>query len=74
MDELTGFAKFDQERLATSFEEAFEREEDVDPQFATCFAEVIRELPKDEAEGLVIGGSSEPLIEILEGCSEGLEQ
>jgi hypothetical protein len=74
MDELTGFAKFDQESFATSFEEAFEKEEDVDPQLATCFAEVIRELPKEQAESLVIGGSSDPLIEIIEGCSEGLGQ
>lgn len=74
MNEVTGFAEFDQERFATSFEEAFEREEDVDPQLATCFAEVIRELPKGEAEGLVISGSSDPLVEILEGCQEGLEE
>lgn len=73
MDEITGFAKFDQEGLATAFEEAFESDEDVDPQLATCFAETIRELPKAEAEQLVIGGSQEPVVEIVEGCSEGLE-
>ena len=74
MDEVTGFAEFDQERLAGSFEEAFERDNDVDPQLATCFAEVIRDLPKAEAEEIVIGGSPEPIVEIIEGCSEGLEQ
>ena len=74
MDEVTGFVEFDQQGLANSFEEAFESEDEVDPQLAACFAEVIRELPKEEAEGLVIGGSSDPLIEIIEGCSEGLEQ
>ena len=73
LNEITGFAEFDQEQLASSFEEAFESEEDVDPQLATCFAEVIRDLPKGEAEEIVIGGSSEPIIEIIEGCSEGLE-
>lgn len=73
LDEITGFAEFDQEQLASSFEEAFESEEDVDPRLATCFAEVIRDLPKGEAEEIVIGGSSEPIIEIIEGCSEGLE-
>lgn len=73
LDEVTGFAEFDQEQLASSFEEAFESEEDVDPQLATCFAETIRELPKGDAEQLVIGGSPEPVVEIIEGCSEGLE-
>jgi hypothetical protein len=74
MNEITGFAKFDQEGLAVSFEEAFERDNDVDPQLATCFAEVIRELPKAQAEEIVIGGNSEPIVEIVEGCQEGLEQ
>lgn len=73
MDEITGFVEFDQEGLASAFEEAFEGEEDVDPQLATCFAETIRQLPKGDAEELVIGGSQEPVIEIVEGCSEGLE-
>jgi hypothetical protein len=73
LDEITGFAKFDQEQLATAFEKAFESEEDLDPRLATCFAETIRDLPKDEAEELVIGGSSDPIIAIVEGCSEGLE-
>lgn len=71
LDEVTGFAEFDQEKLASSFEEAFEADEEVDPQLGICFAEVIRELPKAEAEEIVIGGSSEPIVEILEGCSQG---
>jgi hypothetical protein len=74
MDELTGFAEFDQERLANSFEEALKLEDDVDPQLANCFAETVRELPKADAESLVVGGSSDPIVEIVEGCSEGLEQ
>lgn len=73
LDEVTGFAEFDQEKLASSFEETIKSEEDLDPQLATCFAETLRELPKGEAEQLVIGGSSEPVIEIFEGCVQGLE-
>ena len=73
LDEVTGFAEFDQEKLASSFEDALESEDDVPPQLATCVVETIRELPKGEAEQLVIGGSSDPVIEIIEGCSEGLE-
>jgi hypothetical protein len=75
MDEIVGFAEFDQEKLADAFEEGLQSGEDpLDPQLATCFSEVIRDLPKAEAEEIVIGGSPEPLIEIIEGCSEGLEQ
>jgi hypothetical protein len=75
MDEITGFAEFDQEKLADTFAESLQNGEDaLDPQLATCFAEVIRELPKAEAEEVVIGGSSDPIVEIIEGCSEGLEQ
>ncbi|HEX6154087.1 MAG TPA: hypothetical protein VFZ19_11255, partial [Solirubrobacterales bacterium] len=73
MDEITGFAEFDQEKLADSFEEGLQSGDDaLDPQLATCFAEVVREAPKAQAEEIVIGGSPEPLVEILEGCQEGL--
>ena len=74
LDEITGFADFDQERLASSFEESIRGEDGADPQVATCFADAIRELPKGEAEELVIGGSAQPIVEILEGCSEGAGQ
>jgi hypothetical protein len=75
MDEITGFAEFDQEKLADSLEEGLQSGDDaLDPQLATCFAEVVREASKAQAEEIVIGGSPEPLVEIIEGCSEGLEQ
>ncbi|HXQ88870.1 MAG TPA: hypothetical protein VN733_04455 [Solirubrobacterales bacterium] len=73
LDEITGFAEFDQEGLADSFEEALGEDDEVDPQLAECFAEVIREVPEPKAEELIIGGSPEPIVEIIEGCSEGLE-
>lgn len=71
LDEITGFSKLDKEQLATSFEEAFEEEEDFDPQVASCFGETLRELPDPEVEEVVIGGSVDPVIAIVEGCSEG---
>lgn len=74
LDEITGFAEFDQEKLASSFEEAFESEEDVSPEFASCFAEVIRDISEEEAEEIMISGDSEPIVEIIEGCSAGLGQ
>jgi hypothetical protein len=73
LDEITGFSKLDKEQLATSFEEAFEGEEDFDPQVASCFGEVLRELDDPEVEEVVIGGSVDPVVEIVEGCTEGQE-
>jgi hypothetical protein len=75
LDQITGFAKFDQERLATAFEESLQSgEEPLEKDLAVCFAEVLRESSKSEAEEIVIGGSSQPIVEIIEGCQEGLEQ
>lgn len=75
MDEIAGFVEFDQEKLAETFEEGLQSGDDpLDPQLASCFAEVIRDVPKAEAEEIVIGGSPEPLVEIIEGCSAGLGQ
>lgn len=71
LDEITGFSKLDKDQLATSFEEAFEGEEDFDPQVAACFGEVLRELPDSQVEEVVIGGSVDPVVEIVEGCTEG---
>lgn len=74
LDELTGFAEFDQEALATSLEEGLQNGNDaVDPELAECFGETVREAPEAQAEDLIVGGSSQPIVEIVEGCTEGLE-
>jgi hypothetical protein len=74
LDEVTRFVELDQEKLANSLEEAFESgEEALDPELVACFGGTIRELSKEQVEEVVIGGSSEPIVEIVEGCSEGLE-
>ena len=75
MDEVTGFAKFDQEKLADTLEEGLQSGDDpLEPQLATCFAEVVRQAATEQAEEIVIGGSPQPIVEIIEGCQEGLEQ
>ena len=75
MDEVTEFVKLDQEQLASSFEESFQSGEDaIDPELASCIGEVLRELDQSQIEEVTIGGSSEPIVEIVEGCSEGLQQ
>lgn len=75
MDEITGFAELDQEKLADSLEESLQSGEDgVDPTLAGCFGEVVRQATKEQAEEIVIGGSSEPVVEIIEGCTEGIQE
>jgi hypothetical protein len=75
LDEVTGFAKFDQDKLVENFEEAFETgDEPLDPQVVTCMGEVFDELDKPEFEELLFGGSQQPIVEIAEGCQEGLQQ
>jgi hypothetical protein len=72
LDEVKGFAKFDQERLAESFETLFESgEEPIEPRVVDCMGEVFRELSKPEFEELLFGGSQQPIIEIAEGCQQG---
>lgn len=74
LDEITGFAEFDQEQLADSLEEALLSEGDsVEKELGECFGETIREVPQAQAEALILDGSGEAIVEIIEGCSEGLE-
>jgi hypothetical protein len=69
MDELTGFAELDQERLASSLEESLQSGEGaLDPEVASCIGDTLRELSEPEVEEVVIGGSPEPIVEILEAC------
>jgi hypothetical protein len=72
LDEVTGFAKFDQDKLAANFEKLFESgEEPLESQTVACMGEVFRELSKPEFEELLFGGSQQPVIEIAEGCQQG---
>lgn len=74
MDEITGFVKFDQKKLADALEERLESGEDqLEPLLVACIGAVVRQAPKEQAEEIVIGGSPEPIVEIVEGCSEGIQ-
>lgn len=74
LDEITGFAEFDQEALASSLEEGLQAGENaVEARLAECFGEVLRDLPKAKAEAVVISGSPQPIVEIVESCSQGVE-
>jgi hypothetical protein len=70
LNEVLGFAAFDQEQLVAAFEEALTNGEDaVAPGVASCIAEGLGALSQEETEDVFFGGSAERLIEFLEGCS-----
>lgn len=68
LDEATGFADFDQDKLAKSFEEEFSSEEGADPKSVSCIGDEFRQLPQAKFEEFILGGSSQPIVEILESC------
>lgn len=68
LDEITGFAKFDGDRLAETFEEEFTNEEGADPKVAACIGDQFRELEQSEFEEFIIGGDTQPLGKIFEAC------
>ncbi len=71
LDEITGFARLDQDKLARSLEREFASGEEAAPaKVASCLGEEFREMPATEFEGLIIGGDPQPLTEIIEDCQQ----
>jgi hypothetical protein len=68
LDQLTGFAKLDTLRLSEVFGEKLEETGELTPEQTSCIVEGIEAASKEEAEGLVLSGSSQPLIEVAESC------
>lgn len=71
LDEITGFAEFDQAALVQSFEDQLAEEEGaIDPEIGGCIIESLEELNQAEFEELLLGGSSEGFVELAEACAE----
>ncbi|HMI81437.1 MAG TPA: hypothetical protein VK480_06585 [Solirubrobacterales bacterium] len=68
LNEITGFAEFDGDRLAETFEEEFKSESGADPKVASCIGDQFRELGQSEFEAFILGGETQPLAEIFEAC------
>jgi ABC-type glycerol-3-phosphate transport system substrate-binding protein len=69
LDEITGFAEFDQAALVQSFEDQLAEEEGaIDPEIGACIIESLEELEQEEFEELLLGGSSEGFVELAESC------
>jgi len=69
LNELTGFAKLDQAKLAEALGEKLEESGEVEPELASCIVEGIEEESQEEVEELLLSGSNEPLEELAEECS-----
>lgn len=68
LDQLTGFAKLDTARLAQIFGEKLEETGELTPRQTSCIVEGVEAASKEKAEELVLSGSSDPLVELAEGC------
>jgi ABC-type glycerol-3-phosphate transport system substrate-binding protein len=68
LDQLTGFAKLDTAKLAKIFGEKLEATGELSPEQTSCIVEGVEAAPKSQAEELVLSGSSQPLVELAEGC------
>ncbi len=70
LDEITGFAKFDQAKLVQAFEEQLAEEDSIEPAITSCIVESLEELEQEEFEELLLGGSSQGFVELAEACQE----
>jgi hypothetical protein len=72
LDQITGFVEFDQDQLAQSFEEGVSSGDDALPAAAaSCLGDELRGLSRPEIEDLIFSGDPQPLVELVEGCSQG---
>ncbi len=70
LDQIEGFANYDGAALGEAFEKEFEENpEGLNKKQATCIAQGIAKSSKTEAEELFFSGSSEPIVELAEGCA-----
>jgi hypothetical protein len=70
LDQVEGFANYDGKALGAAFEKEFEESpEGLSKQQATCIAGKVAASSQKEAEELFFSGSSDPIIELAEGCA-----
>jgi hypothetical protein len=68
-NEITGFAKFNQEKLVEAIETQLGESEEIEPELASCIVEGIEEYSAEEAEELVLDGSHQGFEELARECS-----
>jgi hypothetical protein len=70
LNELTGFAKFNQAKLVEAFGEKLEESGKLKPEVASCIVEGFEEASAEEVEELVLDPSSEGFRELGEECAK----
>ena len=70
LNEVAGFAKLDKTKLVEALATQFESGGEVNEELATCVEEGFEESSRPEIEELLLSGSSEPIEELAEECSE----
>lgn len=69
LDELAGFAKFDEKKVVEILEDQFdEPSSGVSKSQASCIVESFEEAPAAELEGALLSGATQGFEEIAEGC------
>ena len=69
LDEITGFAKFDEEKVLSTFESNFaEQSSGVSKGQAACIVKSFEEAPQAEFEKALLNGSTEGFEKIAGGC------
>ncbi len=69
LDEITEFAKFDQEAIVRQFKTQLEKGGEAEPETTACIVEGIEETPQEELEEEVLSGDSTSIEELVESCS-----
>lgn len=69
LDQLTGFAKFDQETVVKTFEEEFAKPgSKVSKSLASCIADDFKKAPQAKLEDALLSGSTEGFEELAGSC------
>lgn len=69
LDQLTGFAKFDQEKAVESFEKQFaEASSEVNKSVASCIVNAFEKAPRVKFEDALLSGSTEGFEELAGSC------
>jgi hypothetical protein len=68
LDQVTGFTKFDKAKLVAALAKGFEEEESIEPELASCIVQAFEAADEGEFEELILSGSSQGIVEIVEAC------
>jgi len=68
LDQLTGFAKFDQATVVKTFEEEFAKSKEVSKSLASCIVDDFEKAPQAKLEAALISGTTEGFEELAGSC------